>query len=74
MKEIRTREKIMKEIDELEEKITDLEFELDESEDDEIARDSWRKFAKQLKIAQEETGLPEEECLDLIKEFIKNGK
>ena len=64
----------MEEINELEEKMADLEFELDESEDDEIARDFWKNFAKQLKIAQEETGLPKEECLDLIKEFIKYGK
>lgn len=67
MKKNRTREDIVEEI-------LGLEEELEEYDDDDEIRKNWREFAKQIQIAQEETGLTKEEILELIKEMIRSGR
>ena len=70
MRKTRTREEILDEIAELEEELDEFE---DEEELEEF-REQWRTFAKQLQIMQEETGFSKEQCMELIKEYIRNGR
>lgn len=70
MKKIKSREEILEEIEELEEQLD----ELDDEEELEEYRENWRTFAKQLQIMQEETGFTKEQCMEFIKEYIRNGR